>query len=165
MQSFTCSGWRGKGERRKKKDKGWRLTWPENQLATFLVLQVKPTSGWWWQRRLRFSWGNGQSGGREGGERKKTRQRWFFLNFSFWFPLPQAMKLTFIYRGWKRETLSHIVSNLGLWFDLKGSQPLPQSSYHGLPILLQEKTGRVGHFEAMPPPLWCWLVRKDHTWV
>jgi hypothetical protein len=63
----------------------------------------------------------------------------FFLNFGFLFLFPQDMKSSFIYKGWKRDVWSLLVRNLGPGFDLKGSQPLTQSSHHGLSSLLQEK--------------------------
>jgi len=63
----------------------------------------------------------------------------FFINFCSWFLIPQAMKYTFIYRGWKKDVWSPLVPNLGPWFDLEGSQPLVQNSYHRLSYLLHEK--------------------------
>jgi len=45
--------------------------------------------------------------------------------------------------------LFFMVPNLGTRFGPERSQPLVQSSYHGLPDLLLEMAGRVGHFGAV----------------
>ena len=77
---------------------------------------------------------------REGKERRLWwKQNWggliFFADFGLDF-LPQSMKSTPIYKGWKMDVLSLLLSNLGPWFNLKGSQPLVQSGYHRLSDLL-----------------------------
>jgi len=46
-----------------------------------------------------------------------------------------------------------------------GSQPLAQSSYHGLLVLLQIWAGQGGHFGALPQPLWHQLAKTDHVGV
>jgi len=71
------------------------------------------------------------------------------------------MKSTSIYRGWKKDVWSPLLSNLGPWFDTKGSQSLAQSSHHVLSNLLQEMGGRVDHFGVMPQPLWPRSARMD----
>ena len=63
---------------------------------------------------------------------------WLFSKFGFRFLLPQNMKSSSIYRGWKRDVWSPLVPNLDPWFDQEESQPLAQSSHHGQSGLLQE---------------------------
>jgi hypothetical protein len=56
---------------------------------------------------------------REGGEKlQKQGQRscFFFPDFGPKFLLSQAMKCNPIYRRWKRNILSLMVPNRGLWF-------------------------------------------------
>jgi hypothetical protein len=58
---------------------------------------------------------------REGEERERNcrnRGKWlvFFADFGPNFLLAQAMKCTPIYRRWKRDILSLMVTNIGLWF-------------------------------------------------
>jgi hypothetical protein len=52
--------------------------------------------------------GGWNGGEREGGKKTaETGQKgWFFANFGPHFLVPQAMKSTSIYRGWKRAILS-----------------------------------------------------------
>jgi hypothetical protein len=63
---------------------------------------------------------------------------WFLTDFGPDFLLAQAMKCTLNYRRWKRDNVSLMVPNHGLWFDWKGSQPLVQSVHRELSNL-QEK--------------------------
>ena len=63
------------------------------------------------------------------------------------------MKITSIYRWWKRNTSSPLVPNFSPWFDPKILQPLLQRSNDELPVLCRKMVGRVGHFGAVPPPL------------
>ena len=110
----------------------------------------------------------GHGGERERKERKwrwqqKKMGNWFFGNFGPDFLLPQAMKSTPIYRGYKMDISSLLMPNLGPWFILVGSQPLTQSSYHGLSVLLLIKDGWVGHFGAVPQPLRRQSIKTDHT--
>jgi hypothetical protein len=58
---------------------------------------------------------------REGEERERNcrnRGKWlvFFADFGPNFLLAQAMKCTPIYRRRKRDILSLMVTNIGLWF-------------------------------------------------
>jgi len=46
-----------------------------------------------------------------------------------------GMKIKYIYRRWKMDTLSLLVQNLNLWFEPKASQPLAQSSNDELSVL------------------------------
>jgi len=46
------------------------------------------------------------------------------------------LECTLIYRGWKRNTLSLLRTNIGPWFEQEGSQPLVQSCYHGIKKLI-----------------------------
>jgi hypothetical protein len=50
----------------------------------------------------------------ERGQRKTRQKDGFVLNFGFRFLLLQSMESTSIYRGWKRDTLSLLRTNLGL---------------------------------------------------
>jgi hypothetical protein len=63
-----------------------------------------------------------------------------------------SMKITYIYRWWKRDTLSLLVPNFGLWFDPKALQPLLQRSNDELPVLCRKMTGWVGYFRVVPLP-------------
>jgi hypothetical protein len=63
------------------------------------------------------------------------------------------MKITFIYRWWKRNTSSLLVPNFSPWFDPKTLQPLLQRSNDELPVLCRKMAGRVGYFGAVSPPL------------
>jgi len=64
-----------------------------------------------------------------------------------------SMKITSIYRWWKRDTLSLLVPNVDLWFDPKALQPLLQRNNDELPVLCRKMAGRVGYFGAVAPPL------------
>jgi len=55
-----------RGKKKKGEESG--LTWP----TTFLVLQGRSASVWWWQRWLRHGGESGQSGGQEEGKGKNT---------------------------------------------------------------------------------------------
>jgi hypothetical protein len=48
----------------------------------------------------------------------------FFAIFGPRFLHPWSMKITSIYRWWKRDILSLLVPNVGPWFDPKALQPL-----------------------------------------
>jgi len=63
------------------------------------------------------------------------------------------MKIKYIYKGWKRDTLSLMVPNLSPWFDPKASQLLVRNSNDELSVLYGKMVGRVSHFGVMPPPL------------
>jgi hypothetical protein len=54
-----------------------------------------------------------------------ARKWWklFFGDFGPDFLLPQAMKSTLIYMGWRMDVSSLLVRNLSHCFDLKESQP------------------------------------------
>jgi len=79
-------------------------------------------------------------------EKKEREVGWFFINFSPNFLHTQGMESTPIYRGWKRNILSLMVSNLGPWFSPGGSQPLAQSRHHELLNLTVEG--------CLSKPLW-----------
>jgi hypothetical protein len=67
------------------------------------------------------------------GRKKKFRKKyWFFTNFTLSFLLLEGMESIPIYRGWKRDALSLLETNLGPWFKPERSQPSVQSGYHGL---------------------------------
>ena len=94
------------------------------------------------KRRLFQAWGGrlvvgiatcgGASGGEAGGGsswwlerwRERGRQKlqkrgqrgWFLVDFGPAFFLPHAMKCSPIYRRWKKNILSLMVPNRGLWF-------------------------------------------------
>ena len=63
---------------------------------------------------------------------KKMGKRWFFANLSYWFLGAHWLESTLIYRGWKRNILSLLRTNLGIWFEPEWSQPLAQSDHHEL---------------------------------
>lgn len=95
--------------------------------------------GWW--RSSRQCWGGGcwkNSGEKEGRVNCRKIKGLFFANFSPDFFHAQGMETTPIYRSWKRDILSLIMSHLGLWFSPKGSHPLGQSGYHELSNLAVE---------------------------
>jgi hypothetical protein len=78
---------------------------------------------------------------REGNEENvgwEPGNDWFLADFGPDFLLAQAMKCTLIYRRWKRDIVSLMVPNHGLWFGWEGSQPLVQSVHCELSNL-QEK--------------------------
>jgi hypothetical protein len=54
-----------------------------------------------------------------------------------------------IYKEWKGDILSLMVSNLDPWFDLEGTQLLAQSNHNGLTKLLEKGVGRVGYFTVV----------------
>jgi hypothetical protein len=74
---------------------------------------------------------------KEGEERwwqiKKHGERLVFYSLSLIFFLsPQYPKSASIYRGWKRNILSFLGTNLDLWFNQEESQSLAQSHHHEL---------------------------------
>jgi hypothetical protein len=103
----------------------------------------------WWRKKVSV----GSSGAEDTVEREGREENvgwepgndWFLADFGPDFLLTQAMKCTPIYRRWKRDNVSLMVPNRGLWFDCKGSQPLVQSVHRELSNL-QEKTVWVGLF-------------------
>jgi hypothetical protein len=60
----------------------------------------------------------GWNGGERGKEKlqKRGQRGWFLADFGLDFLLIQAMKCSPIYRRWKRNILSLMVPNRGLWF-------------------------------------------------
>jgi hypothetical protein len=109
------------------------------------------------------SFSSGNEGSQAGGEgfgswrlrwrKRERREVWlaaemrgeagFFVNFGPNSPHLWIMKIKFLYRRWKRDTLSLLMPNPGPWLDLKASQPLVQSSNDKLSVLYREMTGRV----------------------
>jgi hypothetical protein len=85
----------------------------------------------------------------------------FFFRFGFWFLLSLAMESTPIYKGWKKDILFLMVSNIGPWFDPKESQPLAQSCHHGLEELLQK--GLVGLATLERCDSCCGVNRPERT--
>jgi hypothetical protein len=60
-------------------------------------------------------------GGERGGEREKSCRNWgkwlgFYADFGPNFLLAQVMKCSPIYRRRKRDILSFMIKNIGLWF-------------------------------------------------
>ena len=121
----------------------------------------------------------GFKGWRHGGERRKGGKCWlepemtgFLADFGPNFIHPWSMKITSIYRWWKRDTFSLLVPNFGPWFDPKALQPLLQRNNEELPVLCRKIVGRVGYFGAVPPLynldkperfiLACSQVSQDH---
>jgi hypothetical protein len=90
---------------------------------------------------------------------------WFFVDFGPKSLPPQPMKIKYIYKGWKRDTLSLVVSNLSLWFDPKASQPLVQSSNDELSVFYKKMSGQVGHFGVASSPLNPRLARTIHSFI
>jgi hypothetical protein len=115
----------------------------------------------WW--RWRFQTGGDDVGGwtprwreREAGSAGSTnrvREAGFLVVFGPEFLSRWSMKITSIYRWWKRNTSSLLVTNCSPWFDPKTLQPLLQRSNDELPVLCRKMAGQVGHFGAVSPPL------------
>jgi len=78
----------------------------------------------------------------------------FLVVFGPRFLHPWSMKITSIYRWWKRDTLSLLVPNVGPWFDPKALQPLLQRSNDELLVLCRKIAGRVGYFRAVSPSVY-----------
>jgi hypothetical protein len=99
------------------------------------------------------------------GSRNQVRKACFLAVFGPKFIHLWSMKITYIYRWWKRDTLSLLVPNFGLWFDPKALQPLLQRSNDELPVLCRKMTGWVGYFRVVPPPRQSRSARKVYTSV
>jgi len=106
-------------------------------------------------------------------ERERKKKRWYrrkrwgekmvFCRLGPNLLSSPAMKIKFIYKGSKRDTLSLVVPNLGPWFDPKTSQPLVQNSNDELSVLCRKMVGQVGHFRVVSPPLKPRSARTIHT--
>jgi len=76
-------------------------------------------------------------------ERFCWQQKWgeeigFFVDFKPKALHTWTMKIKSIYRLWKRDTLSLLMLNLSLRFDLKAPQPLVQSSNNEMSVLCRK---------------------------
>ena len=107
---------------------------------------------WWWCWRLNAAVEKERETGST-GSRNRVRKVGFFAVFRPKFLPRWSMKITSIYRWWKRNTSSLLLPNYSPWFDLKTLQPLLQRSSDELPVLCRKMTGRVGHFGAVWPLL------------
>jgi len=87
------------------------------------------------------------------GSRNRIREAGFLAVFGPKFLPRWSMKITSIYRWWKRNTSSLLLTNFSPWFDPKTLQPLLQRSNDELPSLCRKMAGQVGHFGAVSPPL------------
>jgi hypothetical protein len=94
-----------------------------------------------------------ERGAGSAGSRNRVREASFFAVFGPNFLPPWSMKITCIYRWWKRNTSSLLVPNFSPWFDLKILQPLLQRSNDELPVLCRKMAGQISHFGAVSPPL------------
>jgi len=120
-----------------KKERQACLAEREERVETFLVVQERLASGWWWH----WQWRRNERRGKWGLAEKKKKnlgKSSFFTSFGLWFLLLQDMESTLIYRGWKSDILSHLGTNLSPWFSWKESQPLTQSDLHKLSNLVVE---------------------------
>ena len=61
-------------------------------------------------------WNDGERGGEKNCRNRGRGAVFFFPDFGPKFLLSQAMKCNPIYRRWKRNILSLMVPNRGLWF-------------------------------------------------
>jgi len=108
----------------------------------------------WWRRCWRLNAAvERERGAGSAGSRNRVREASFFAVFGPNFLPPWSMKITCIYRWWKRNTSSLLVPNFSPWFDLKILQPLLQRSNDELPVLCRKMAGQISHFGAVSPPL------------
>ena len=115
----------------------------------------------WWLKSWRWwQWWLGRRRERESVWRDRRQKRknsgeenWFSTDFGPNYLPPWSMKITSIYRWWKRDTLSLLVPNVGPWFDPKALQPLPQRNNDELLILCRKMAGWVSYFGAVSPLL------------
>ena len=96
-------------------------------------------------------------------QKKKMGEKMVFCRLGPNLLSSSAIKIKFIYKGSKRDTLSLVVPNLGPWFDQKTSQPLVQNSNDELSVLCRKMVGQVGHFRVVSPPLKPRSARTIHT--
>ena len=126
---------------------------------------VNDVSGWrpQWKEREK-----GSAGSRNEGSG-------FFVDFKPKALHTSTMKIKFIYRLWKRDTLSLLMLNLSLRFDPKTPQPLVQSSNNEMSVLCRKIVaglailGRCHGFwglnELERLTLACSQVSRDHLHV
>jgi len=112
------------------------------------------SSRWW--RCWRLNAAVEREREREAGSatsRNRVRAAGFLVVFGPEFIPLWSMKITSIYRWWKSNTSSLLVTNFSPWFDPKTLQPILQRSNDELPVFCRKMAGQVGHFGSVSPPL------------
>jgi hypothetical protein len=125
----------------------WEERWPESKKMKERQLAADEAMVREKEERVAEGWRGEKKNGNRG-------MAGFFVLFGPKLLPPVAMKWTLIYRMWKRDILSLMVPNRGLWFGWDGSHLLIQSVHRELPNL-QEKVVCVGRFRLTPRPVSC----------